>query len=477
MKNKLSILILLLAFNLSGCNSWLDVHPDTEVSLKDMFDTQQGFQDALTGCYLDLKSSSIYGRNLMYGTIEFVAQHWDYAMETTEEDISRYNYQNENVQSTFSSIYAQLYSVIASANMILEQIDSRQDVFETGMYEIIKGEALAMRAFCHFDLLRLFGPMPTQTDGSRILPYVKTVSLDYHEHHTYEAYVAFLEADLLQVDSLLKQYDPIIVSAAEGDEINNDLSVSAENFLLKRQIRFNYYAVKGLEARFYLWLGGENNKAKAYQCAKEVIDAVDSSNEPLFVLGNQDDIDEEDYSFPSEHVLAIYDHNLETTATNFTEDSPYSKAEALVTLELYTPGTTDIRFKIWQEYITDHGTTYTIKKFKQRTDLSEGPTNQLPLIRLSEMFFIAMECSELAEANKLYEEFCIAKDIPVIEIVDEIQLENILIDEYNKEFYGEGQAFYAFKRLAVENILWAQDPGNRESYVVPLPQDEVSYNK
>ena len=477
MKNRLYSIMLLFCISFSGCNNWLDVHPDTEMSLEDMFANQQGFQDVLTGCYLDLKSNSAYGQSLIYGPIEFLAQHWDYATESTEEDISRYNYQDENVSYTFRSIYSQLYSVIASTNMILEQIDSKQDVFETGMYEIIKGEALAMRAFCHFDLLRLFGPMPTQTDGSRILPYVTTVSLDYHEHHTYEVYTAFLEADLLQADSLLKQYDPIVTQASEEEGIDNDLSVSAENFLLQRQIRFNYYAVKGLEARFYLWLGGANNKAKAYLCAKEVIDAVDSSNEPLFVLGNQDDIDEEDYSFPSEHVLAIYDHNLETTATNFTEDSPYSKAEALVTLELYTPGTTDIRSKIWQEYITDHSTTYTIKKFKQRTDLSEGPTNQLPLIRLSEMFFIAMECSELAEANKLYEEFCIARDIPVIEIVDEIQLENILIDEYNKEFYGEGQAFYAFKRLAVENILWAQDPGNRESYVVPLPQDEVSYNK
>ena len=69
--------------------------------------------------------------------------------------------------------------------MILEQIDARQDVFEPGMYEIIKGEALAMRAYCPFDLLRLFGPMPTRTSTGKILPYVTTVGIDYHTHHTY----------------------------------------------------------------------------------------------------------------------------------------------------------------------------------------------------------------------------------------------------------------------------------------------------
>ncbi len=28
------------------------------------------------------------------------------------------------------------------------------------MHDLIKGEALAMRAFCHLDILRLFGPIP-----------------------------------------------------------------------------------------------------------------------------------------------------------------------------------------------------------------------------------------------------------------------------------------------------------------------------
>ena len=97
------------------------------------------------------------------------------------------------------------------------------------------------------------------------------------------------------------------------------------------------------------------------------------------------------------------------------------------------------------------------------------------MIRLAEMYFIAMECGPLSEASRLYEEFCLSRDIELVNLQSEAQLEEVLIKEYNKEFYAEGKAFYAFKRLAVENILWAKFPGDEESYVVPLPLSEINY--
>lgn len=44
---------------------------------------------------------------------------------------------------------------------ILDHIHADNGVLLTpGMYEIIRGECLALRAFLHFDLMRLFGPVP-----------------------------------------------------------------------------------------------------------------------------------------------------------------------------------------------------------------------------------------------------------------------------------------------------------------------------
>lgn len=479
MKIVIYILMCLWFGTFCSCNSWLDVKPETEATLEELYAGQQGFQDALTGAYLNLKSTSAYGTELMYGTIEYLAQHWDYTRGSVQEKISQFNYADDDVREKFEAIYTQLYKVIASVNMILENIDARQDVFETGMYEIIKGEALAMRAYCHFDLLRLFGPMPARTNQDRILPYVTTVTIDYHSHHTYREFTEFLKKDLLLAEELLKKSDPIVPSE---EERGTGLSVSATSFLQARQIRFNYYAVKALEARFYLWLGGTENKAAAYLCASELIGAEDKKGNPLYTLGTTNNFSGGDYAFSSEHILAIYEYDLKDRAEGaFTTGAAYSKAKNVLSPDLYPAGTTDIRHAgLWLEYTAKNGAkTYSIRKFIQREkEVSDFmKPNQLPLIRLAEMYLIAMECGPLSEANRLYEEFCISRDIELVNLQSEEQLEDILLREYNKEFYAEGQAFYAFKRLGTEDILWAEFPGDEESYVVPLPLSEISYGK
>ena len=327
MKKEFYIFALSIALGLGSCNSWLDVKPETEVEIDAMYSQQQGFQDALIGAYLNLKSSNAYGQELMYGAVEYLAQHWNYNSGTVQEKISRYNYIDESVQGRFESIYSQLYKIIASVNVILANIDAKQDVFETDIYEIIKGEGLAMRAYCHFDLLRLFGPMPTNVGSSTILPYVTTVTTEYHQHHTYEQYVSYLEEDLITADTLLKKSDPVQTSIATEE---NSWSVSATDFLRARQLRFNYYAVKALEARFYLWLGGTDNKTKAYQAAKEVIDATNEDGSKKYKLGTVNDITNKDYSFSVEHIMAVYDYDLYDRASgNFTESAPFAKEEAL----------------------------------------------------------------------------------------------------------------------------------------------------
>lgn len=48
------ISFLLAAVTLSGCENWLDVKPETEVNEDDMFNTEQGFMDALYGIYVNM---------------------------------------------------------------------------------------------------------------------------------------------------------------------------------------------------------------------------------------------------------------------------------------------------------------------------------------------------------------------------------------------------------------------------------------
>ena len=470
MKKKIYIIMFLLMGGLTSCNDWLDVKPETEQSLDEMFSAQQGFQDVLTGSYLKFKADRLYGKQMTYGNIEYLAQHWDWDAQTVSGELSRYNYKSKLAENVMSNIFGGLYGVVVELNMMLKHIDEDKSIFEKGMYEIIKGEALAMRAYCHLDLLRLFGPMPTNVSGKAILPYVKEATLDYHSHIPYQEYVDCLLNDLLEAEEMLKEYDPIIsTNKVEG------LSTSATDFLKDRQLRMNYYAVKALQARFYLWVGGAENMTKANTCAKEVIEAVNSRGKLQYTLGLPDDISKADFSFSSEHILAIHDYKLFDKANNdFTGSVTYKKDQTMVKSELFETGTTDIRLMLWNEQVSDNQSrSFTIRKYIQK---DEKPKNQIPLIRLTEMYFIAMECGSLEEANNLYNEFCVQRDITPVTITNADQLKDILVNEYNKEFYGEGQMFYAYKRLAVQHILWALDEGTEECYVIPLPKKEVSYN-
>ena len=471
MKNKIYIMIcLFLSSGLASCNDWLDVEPKTQETLDEMFSKQQGYQDVLIGSYLKFKSDNLYGKHMTFGNIEFLAQHWEWTKDAVSDELSHYNYKGKNSESAMSSIFETSYKVVAELNMMLQNMEEDRGVFEKGMYEIIKGEALAMRAFCHFDLLRLFGPMPTNVSGKTVLPYVKKATLEYHEHLPYQQYIENLEQDMKDAEVLLKETDPIVNKARTAG-----LTVAASDFLKDRQLRFNYYAVKAMQARFYLWVGGEANNSKAFACAKEVLDAVDEHKKPKYSLASVDAISNDDFSFSSEHILALHDYKLyEKAKNNFTGDVVFRQNPSLIKTDLYTAGTTDIRLTLWTEEVAANQSRYfTVQKYIQPE--KEG-NNQIPLIRLSEMYFIAMECGSLDDANTLYKEFCIQRDITPVRIESKDQLMAILLDEYNKEFYGEGQMFYTYKRLAVENILWSTDEGNEDVYVVPLPKNEVSYN-
>ena len=62
---KIGLAVVLVS--LTACNDWLDVSPKTEIKAKDNFSSEQGFKDALTGCYLTMTSSSLYGKELTFG--------------------------------------------------------------------------------------------------------------------------------------------------------------------------------------------------------------------------------------------------------------------------------------------------------------------------------------------------------------------------------------------------------------------------
>lgn len=168
MKKTTNIFIALLTalFTFSSCSDWLDISPDTDVPAEELFTTENGFMSALAGLYITMTEEDTYGRNLSFGIVEQLAQMYDKIPDGTPSRQSVYIYDTEtsgayNTKGTLASIWRSQYHTIANANNLLKWWDANAEavIADKKTRNMIRGEALALRAFLHFDLLRGWGPM------------------------------------------------------------------------------------------------------------------------------------------------------------------------------------------------------------------------------------------------------------------------------------------------------------------------------
>ena len=157
-------IISILSF--ASCSDWLDVTPNTDVPAEELFTTENGFKSALAGLYITMTEENTYGKNLSFGLMEELAQMYDKLPDGTTNRNSVYIYDREtsgayNTKGTLANIWQSQYHTIANVNNLLKwwEINGETVLVDTITRRMIRGEALAIRAFLHFDLLRGWGPV------------------------------------------------------------------------------------------------------------------------------------------------------------------------------------------------------------------------------------------------------------------------------------------------------------------------------
>jgi len=112
---KYLVLILLLT---TSCSKWLDIKPISEVSGDELFKTEDGFKDALNGLYSLCLNEEIYGKELMGGLPDVLAQN--YAIPVIDgggyRQAAIYNYKDKSLIGRKDKIWQRLYEVIANSN-------------------------------------------------------------------------------------------------------------------------------------------------------------------------------------------------------------------------------------------------------------------------------------------------------------------------------------------------------------------------
>ena len=469
------LLFLVFLSILCACEDFLDQKAQTQVDAEHMFQTEQGFKDALTQCYVGLAGDYLYGKYMSYGPIETMAQHWE-LQSNNWENLYQLDFTLDNARQIFELIYGEMYNVIVHANDVLRFLEKNGAVIESGQTrDVIEGEARAIRAFVHFDVLRLFGQMPFEPGKTVRLGYAETVGKQEIPFLDFDSYVEKLLKDLDMAEALLAESDPLLVkSLATLDETGEN-----EDFFLDyRRFRFNLYAVKALKARVNLYLG---RTEEAYRNALSVIQAKTKGGENVISLSGSDDLEKEFYAMPSESIMLLSKTDISNTM--FSTNSYYiSSSRKTMLFEGALTG--DIRIRtVWGSESSGLGGAVPLfRKFLQPSSGTGTSSKDLrlkyqviPLLRLAEMYLIAMETAPSeSEANRLYKDFMLSRQMLVSQDLSLEELRQEIEKQYRRELFGEGQMFFYYKRHSASSMLWGRNSDlTEDNYIVPLPETEL----
>lgn len=472
---KYLLFFVFLSVHLCACEDFLDQKSQMQVDAEHMFQTEQGFKDALTQCYVGLAGDYLYGKYMSYGPIETMAQHWE-LQSNNWENLYQLDFTLDNARQIFELIYGEMYNVIVHANDVLRFLEKNGAVIESGQTrDVIEGEARAIRAFVHFDVLRLFGQMPFEPGKTVRLGYAETVGKQEIPFLDFDSYVEKLLKDLDMAEALLAESDPLLVkSLATLDETGEN-----EDFFLDyRRFRFNLYAVKALKARVNLYLG---RTEEAYRNALSVIQAKTKGGENVISLSGSDDLGKEFYAMPSESIMLLSKTDISNTM--FSTNSYYiSSSRKTMLFEGALTG--DIRIgTVWGSESSGLGGAVPLfRKFLQPSSGTGTSSKDLrlkyqviPLLRLAEMYLIAMETAPSeSEANRLYKDFMLSRQMLVSQDLSLEELRQEIEKQYRRELFGEGQMFFYYKRHSASSMLWGRNSDlTEDNYIVPLPETEL----
>ncbi|MDH7464157.1 RagB/SusD family nutrient uptake outer membrane protein [Chitinophagaceae bacterium 26-R-25] len=453
---------------MSSCNKFLDVQPQDKLLEPQIYSTPKNVYTALNGLYMILgdKDGALYGETLTLKVPDILAQRYNIYGNSMHiyYTLANYTYADATVSGVMGAIWAAAYRTIFGANTFITNLDANPGVLTPQMDSICRGEAIAMRAMLHFDMLRLFGPRYNYVDSVALsIPYYTHPNVQINPLLPANQVMDSILTDLNKAEGLLSQ-DPVITNGVM-------YNINTSDFMQNRNYRFNYFAVKALQARVNMYRG---DKPAALAAAKVIIGS--STKFPWYVSNKN--------NFSAEMIMGVSAINLTKSfqtffITDLDENNILAPSDISLkaVYENSTIGTNDFRGANSQSWQTGTHPYLTFCNYK--SGFKGLYPNTIPLLKKSEMFYIAAECEpDLTQATGYLDSVRVQRNLPYSGTLTATTLQTEIQKEYQKDFFGEGQLFYYYKRNNVTSIPSGSGTGNitipAANYVVPLPQSEIT---
>jgi hypothetical protein len=469
----------------SGCNKWLDVQPENNLSDDKLFATADGYRIALNGVYQQVSSQQLYGRTLSWGLASAIAQEYD--RNTVDGDtyqMTGYNWENDNVKSTISSFWSAAYNSIANCNKIIHEVEQADTmIFRLRSVErdLILGEAKALRGLLHFELLKLFAPAPVKNRTVNAIPYQNT----YPSHVTPPSPVSVVMdnviKDLEEAQQLVVKNDTITNRSVMSQKLQSLLSGSSTPqgglFFNFRMHRMNYVAIQGLLARVYLYNGDRANALKKAEFLYKTYSPAGRLRWWTFTNESESKGENKYSKLVDDVILAFYDSRLIENYTS-AKGGWYEFAVSRSEVNKYMPPTErDYRRNLIDE------AKYTSAKWNENPSTWQWRKEQnyiIPVLRFSEIYYIYSE--SLFETGRTNDALTVLNQIrnargrtTTFSSTVPADFYKELFDEFHREFLLEGQTVFQHKRLDRAMQVETQTIPMDNRFVLAIPDSETNF--
>ena len=428
------------------CDDFVKVDlPDSQMTAPLVFEDQATATSAVT---------SIYSKMRDYGMLSGAPNGLSHSLGLYTDELTYYGtavspsdfYANTltATDSELKALWTTSYNQIYAANMVLNGLDNSTSI-PSADRDLLKGEALFIRALLHFYLVNLYGPVP----------YVTTT--DY----TLNSKVGRKPIDA--VYTLLKA------------DLNEALLLLPSDYVSYGRTRPNVFTAHALLARVNLYMGlwaEAANEASAVLNQTELfglttIDGTFKSDSPatLWQLGFSNDFT-----------------NTEEANTFVFESGPPPRsalsAELLLSFE-----PSDLRKNRWLKSVSDGSTTWHYP-FKYKNISGDGNSDEQSIIfRLEEQYFIRAEArARQGELSNAIEDLNVIRNragLGNTTAMTEAAIIAAVLEERRHELFTElGHRFLDLKRTnGLSSALSATKLGwDATDLLLPLPDSELLLN-
>lgn len=464
---------------------YLDTYPTDQVSSNAATLTTDNAMTALNGIHRALYVR--YGSQGRGGLGAFMI-HIDEAGEDhvfnrsnwTHSYRWRPNSEADNVYNRAN--WAMFYQWIANANVLINGMENTAG--ETDDKNAVLGQALVYRAFCHYQLVQLYGNRYNEGGGNSQLgiPLKMDGSTDPIARSTVEEVYAQINADIDQAITLLNGY-----SRPNKSHFNANIAKGLKARIALTQGNYSVAAQMASEARSGFSLMSQSTYAQGFQ--------INSANNDEFMWASQIQEDQNDK-------WATYGAYI---SRNFSSSAIRGNPRSINNLLYDMISSTDVRKTLFDptgqhlnlpagvSLLSSHKRfPYTNQKFIAVSNADSRV--DVPYMRAAEMYLIEAEAKaksnqDGAAALVLYDLVSTRDDGYTLStntgqaLIDEILIQRRI------ELWGEGFRWYDLKRLNLpldrtgsnQSVTYTngimQVPVGDNRWTWPIPQDEMDSNE